>query len=358
MKLHFLSQTSLARNGASPLSSVDVQPTSQSNAAKESQRSFLPVAILRAILTRLAFAVPALLVVTFLTFALLTTLGDPAAAVAGDSATPEQLAIVREQLGLDRPLIVQYISWLGDALQGNFGLSFQGGVPVSDLLSLTLPVTLWLSLFAMVFALAFSLFAGFVAGLKPGSFLDRALTGFSILGMAIPNFIVGLILVLFFSVWLGWLPGFGYVPPQESVGEWIRHLILPASALALGLLAQQLRTLRASIIKESGADYVRTARAKGLSEGGVVVKHVTRNSLLPLVAVVGLQVGRIVSGAIFVETVFSLPGVGNLTVNAVLTQDYPVVLALVMVFGAVILIANLVVDLLTEVISPITRSAK
>lgn len=304
---------------------------------------------------RLVTAVPTLLIVTFLTYVLLYSLGDVVAVIAGENATLEERETIARELGLDRSVFVQYLSWLGHAVRGDLGVSFQSKGSTSDMIALYLPPTIWLSVLALLWSTVLALLIGYISARFPDSALDRALVSLTVIGMAIPNFLLGLILVLVLSLWLPLLPAGGYAPPGDSLGAWFSHLLLPSVALALALLCQQARTLRASMRREIGEDYVRTARAKGLGPGSVIVKHVTRNALLPMVTVVGLQLRQVITGAILIEGIFGIAGIGMLTVKSVVTRDYPVVMGLVLLFAGIVIIANLIVDVSYDWLSPIAR---
>ncbi|WP_235737661.1 ABC transporter permease [Nocardioides alcanivorans] len=313
--------------------------------------------ILRQLLGRLAVAVPMLLAVTFGAFMLLYEIGDPAAAMAGEGASREQIEEIRKDNGLDRPIITQYLSWLGHVLQGDLGQSMQHRGDVQALVSQYLPPTLLLSALAMGIAVVAALVAGSLAGMRPDGWLDKALQGVSLLGIAVPNFLVGLILILVFAIWWPLFPAGGYRTPEE-VGLFgtLEYLVLPAVALALSLMCLQTRTLRASLRNEYKTDYIRTARMKGASEGQIFLRHAARNASAPLVTVIGLEVGVLITGALLVEVVFAVPGIGTLTIESVRGQDFPVVQALVALFGAVVLLANLLADLVALWLNPLSRS--
>jgi peptide/nickel transport system permease protein len=308
--------------------------------------------------SRLALAAITVVCVTFGTFCLLYGIGNPAGAIAGQDATASQIAAVKLQFGLNRPIPVQYASWLTGVVHGNFGTSYQSGGPVAGLLVQAFPETLSLVIGAMLISIPFSLVAGFVAASRPGSLIDKATRGVALVGIAVPPIVLGLLVSLVFAVKVKLLPAAGYVPLSGGIGSWLSHLILPWITLAAALTAQQVRTLRASVAQELRADYVRTARAKGVSERVILVKHVGRNSLLPLLAVIGLQVPRLITGTVLVEYVFGIQGVGNLIVSAVLNEDYPVVQALVLIVALTILVSNFIVDSLYGYVSPVTRMAR
>lgn len=304
---------------------------------------------------RILWALPVLLAVSFATYALLFQVGDPARVAAGELATEEQIELTRQRLGLDRPLLEQYGDWLGDVLSGDLGLSYAGARPVTELVVQRVPPTVSLMLTALAVSLLVSLPAGLAAARWPSGWVDSTVKVISAFGIAVPNFFLGLVLILVFAVKLGWLPAGGYRDFGASPAEWLRRLILPAITLGTALAAEQARTLRASMKSEMGSDYVRTARAKRVSNLSIAVKHAGRNASLPLVTVVGLQVGRVLAGTVFVETVFSIPGLGSLAAQSVISRDLPTVQALVILTSVVVLTASLVVDVAYERLNPVLR---
>ncbi len=331
-------------------------PEAASTAGRSSGGSFVPR--VRAIGSWLLSSAATLLLISFGSYALLYLVGDPAIAVAGSQATLEDIERVRQEFGFDRPLFEQYLDWLGSALTGDLGVSYTVQRSVIEMIGESLPITISLSLTALVLATVVATGVGVVAGLRPEGRFDRFLTTGAVLGIAVPNFLLGMVLVAIFAVWLGWLPATGYRPFSAGPLEWARFMLLPAVTLGVGLLAQQVRTLRSSMIKEMDSGYVRTARAKHLSEPAIVVKHAARNALLPIVTVIGLQMSRVITGAILVEQVFAIPGIGQLTVRAVAGRDLPLVQGLVVLFAATILLANLLVDLTYGWLNPSTRRTR
>lgn len=313
-------------------------------------------AILRRIGLRALSAIPILLAVTFGTYVMLFSIGDAAAVVAGESATPEQVEEIRSQLGLDQPVLLQYLTWLGEALQGDLGESLHHKGTVTDLIAHHMPSTLLLSFLALLIAIVATVAMGSAVGLRPGGLLDRGLRGFSLLGIAVPHFMLGLLLILFFAIWLPWFPAGGYRTSAEvGIGEMFSYLVLPAVALGISLMCQQMRTFRASLATEYEADYVRTARMKGVSGHNIFFRHVSRNASGPLVTVIGLEVGVLITGALLVEVVFAIPGIGTLTLDSVRDQDFPVVQGLVALFAVVVITANLVADLVVLWLDPAAR---
>lgn len=306
---------------------------------------------------RLLAAVPILIVVSLGTYALLFGTGGVGSAAAGDGATAEQIADLKRSLGLDRPVVVQYIDWLAGIVHGDFGESFRSGRPVADLITQRIGATVSLAVVALVISLIVSISAALLGARFPGSWIDRATQVGSVIGLSIPNFFLGLIVVLLFAVQLRWFPSSGYTRLEDGVGPWLQHLILPGFTLGLSIAGEQARTFRASLRTEMRSDYVRTARAKNVPEGAVLVQHAARNAAIPLVTIVGLQVGRLLAGAVLVEAVFSLPGLGSLVTESVFTKDLPVIQAVVLLTAIVVLTMSLLVDLSYRLLNPSLRGA-
>ena len=281
--------------------------------------------------------------------------GDPALALAGEEADPATLKAVRADLGLDQPLIVQYGRFLDDIIHGDLGTSIRTGQPVVDLIKATLPVTLWLSLFAVVIAVVVGLVAGVVAAVHRGRWPEWVANGFTLIGLSVPSFWLGILAILYLAVGLNWFPASGYVPVSQEPLRGIYYLVLPALVLGTALAAVVMRQTRASMIDSLSTDYVRTARAKGLPRRQVLTRYALRNSLIVVVTIVGLQLGGLISGAVVTERIFGLPGFGKLTLDSVFTRDYPVIEAVVLVVTAVYIIINLAIDVLYSVINPRIR---
>ena len=313
--------------------------------------------ILRHVTTRVLVAIPMLLAVTLGTFLMLYSIGDPAAAIAGEGATNAQIQDIRVAYGLDKPVLQQYATWLGNTLSGDLGTSMANKGSVSGLVGDYLPPTLMLSAYAILIATLAAVIMGSVVGSRPGGITDRIMQGISLLGVAIPNFLLALLLILVFAIQFQLLPPGGYrTPASVGLAETLKYLTLPALSLALSLMCLQTRTFRASLIEQYRSDYVRTARMKGATSGTIFFRHVARNAAAPLVTVIGLEVGVLITGALLVEVVFAVPGVGTLTIESVRGQDFPVVQALVALFGAVVLGANLIADLVALWLNPMARS--
>ncbi|WP_219413023.1 ABC transporter permease [Pseudonocardia nigra] len=310
----------------------------------------------RYLLTRLGQGLITLLLASIVVFAGVRALpGDPALALAGEEATPEIVAAIRAQLGLDEPLVVQYFRFLGNALTGDLGSSVRTGTPVTELIATTLPVTAWLSLYAIVIAVVVGMAAGVLAAVKRGRWQELAVNGASLLSLSVPNFWLGLLAILYLAVGFGWFPASGYVPVTEEPFRALWHLTLPALILGTGLAAIVMRQTRASMIDALAADYVRTARAKGSSRSTVIVRYALRNSLVVVVTIVGLQLGGLISGAVVTERIFGLPGFGKLTLDSVFSRDYPVIQGVVLVVTLAYILINLAVDVLYSVIDPRIR---
>jgi len=275
---------------------------------------------------------------------------DPALLIAGETATPQQLAELRHQMGLDLPLIVQYGRYLGDALVGNFGNSYVLSVPAMYLIGQALPNTALLAVLALLLALAVSFPLGLLAALRVNRFGDRAVTTGSLIVQALPGFWVGVVLLLVFSRTLKWLPSAGLTDVQS--------LILPTIVLALPFIAILTRLTRSGLLEVIGEGYIQTARAKGLPERTVIFPHAIRNAIIPIITVVGLEFGTLLGGAVITETVFSFPGIGRLLVSSIQVRDYNVVQACVVIIAAAFVIINLIVDLLYAYLDPRMRLAK
>ncbi len=330
----------------------------------------------RYLLRRLALTIPILLGVSLLVFLMLHSAGgDPAQSILGARADPESIAELRQELGLDRPLLVQYVAFLSGAVRGDFGRSYRSNTPVITEIAARFPATIELAIAAMAIAVVTGVVFGTLAAVRRHSLLDYVSSTVVLLGVSIPTFWLGLILIIIFGLWLRWLPISGRVDPRLGAdpslpfltltsvlhGNWavakdaLRHLILPALTLAAWPAAIVARMTRASLIESLGQDYVRTARGKGLPEQLIVVGHAARNALLPVLTVVGLEFGTLLGGAVVTETIFSWPGLGQLTVTAIGARDYQMVQGVVVLLGAVFVLLNLLVDVLYAVLDPRIR---
>ncbi|MFI6166058.1 ABC transporter permease [Nocardia sp. NPDC051052] len=281
--------------------------------------------------------------------------GDPATVMAGEQADPAAIAAVRADLGLDRSLPVQYFEFVWHALTGDFGRSIRTGTPVIDMIGTTLPVTVQLAVYAMIVAVLAGVIGGVIAAVYRGRWPEWVANGFSLAALSVPTFWVGILAVLYLSVQLNWFPASGYVSPFEQPLRGLYFLTLPAIILGLAHAAVVQRQTRSSMVETLTADFVRTARAKGLGRGAVIFRFGLRNSLIVVTTIVGLQLGGLIAGAVVTERIFSLPGMGKLTLDSVFTRDYPVIQAVILVIAASYIVINLLVDVLYTVIDPRVR---
>ncbi len=308
--------------------------------------------VLRSILGSL----PVLLIVSLITFGLMRfSPGDPAAAIAGMSVTSEQLELIRKDLGLDEPFLVQLVKWYGGLLQGNLGRSILMGQDVLEVTMIRLPVTIALSLYALVLTLVLGLASGIIAALRQNTVVDQLAMVFAMIGISVPNFFLGLLMILLFAVHLGWLPTGGYIPLSQDPVGWLRTSTMPALSLALlqmGLLARITRSTMLEVLRQ---DYIRTARAKGLPSRLVVVKHALTNALIPITTVVGIIISLSISGAVVTESLFSIPGMGQLLTQAVLNRDYPMVQGGLLLTTTFLVLVNILVDIAYALLDPRVR---
>ncbi|MEJ5246673.1 MAG: ABC transporter permease [Caldilinea sp.] len=288
-------------------------------------------------------------------FMLKVTPGDPATAILGVQASPQEVERLRRSLGLDQPWFVQLGIWAGNVMRGDLGISYISKKPVSELILTRLPVTLELTIFSMLLAILIAIPAGIISAVKRNTWIDYFFTGFSLFGVSMPSFWFGILLILVFSLWLGWLPASGYVPLQRGIWPHFRSLILPGLALGLFLAGVLVRFSRASMVETLVQDYIRTARAKGLSNRHILLGHALRNALIPTVTIVGIQFGALLGGAVIIETVFAFPGVGTMLLTAVNQRDYPVVMGVTLVIALLYTITNLVVDFIYMWLNPRIR---
>lgn len=297
-------------------------------------------------LRRLLSVIPTLLIVTLLVFAMVKLLpGDPARLMLGEEATPQALRELRTQLGLDRPLATQYLSWLWSVLHLDFGLSLKDHASVSGLIAEKLPVTTELALLSMLLSVIIALPAGILSALRRGSWIDQLVTLLSLSGISLPNFFLGILLIYLFSIRLAWIPASGYTTFLENPGRNLLLLVLPAVTLGVHSGAVLARYLRSSLSETLLQDYVRTAHAKGVSSVVVTFKHALRNALIPFLTVFGLQLGGLLGGAVITEQIFSIPGFGRLLVDAVFTRDLPVIQGMVLVSAMSVFLVSFLVDL-------------
>ena len=282
--------------------------------------------------------------------------GDPALAFAGEERDPAVLEAIRDKYGLDEPLPVQYVTWIGHALRGDLGTDARG-LPVAETIVDRLPLTLELAFLAMLIGGVIGIVAGVIAAVRRGRPSDYAATTVALLGLSVPHFWLGLLMIIVFAVNLGWLPAGGYVPFREDPIGNLEHMLMPAIVLGTGLSAVLMRQMRSAMLDSLGADYVRTARAKGLSEWSVVGKHALRNSLITITTVLGLQLGALISGAVVTEQIFGIAGFGRLTVDSIAQRDYAMLQGVVLVVAVGYVIVNLLVDVMYSLINPRIRVA-
>jgi peptide/nickel transport system permease protein len=305
---------------------------------------------------RLLATIPVMFVVAVVVFLLLRlTTGDPAAIIAGDNATSQDVAAIRAKLGLDRPIALQFGIWLGNVARGDFGESFFFKKPVAELIAERLQPTLSLALCTVVLAVSMAVPLGVVAGWRRGTWIDRGVMGLSVLGFSVPTFVIGYVLIYLVAIQLGWLPVQGYQRLEEGFRGFLVRLILPSVTLAVIYVALIARITRASVLEVLNADYVRTARAKGLANLAVLLRHVLRNAAVPIVTIIGLGVAVLIGGVVVTESVYAIPGLGRLTVDAVLARDYPTVQAVILLFSMVYVFINLLVDLTYTFLDPRIR---
>lgn len=308
------------------------------------------------ILRRLAAAIPVLAVVAVVVFLILRlTPGDPAAVIAGNMASAEDIARIRTQLGLDRPLAQQFALWLGRVLAGDLGESFFFRTSVAQLIAQRLEPTLMLAACTITLAVAIAVPLGTLAAWRMGGWLDRALSAVSVLGFSVPVFVLAYLLIWLFAVHWGVLPVQGYRRLADGIGPFARHLVLPTCTLALVYVALIARVTRAAVSEALTEDWVRTARAKGLTEPRVLLRHALANAAVPIVTVVGIGIGLLIGGVVVTETVYAIPGLGSLTVEAVLNRDFPVIQGVILVFSVAYVLINLAVDLSYLVLDPRIR---
>jgi peptide/nickel transport system permease protein len=310
------------------------------------------------ILRRLVALVPVLFLVSVVTFSVNLLLpGDPALAYIGETNINDKVmyAAVRQELGLDDPIPVQYVKWLGRAVRGDFGRSIRTRESALDGLLARLPITIELSAMAMVISLVIAIPVGILSAVRPNSKLDTIGTVVAMTGVAVPDFWLAILLIYFFAVWLRLVPSSGYVPLDQGLAANLQSMILPSIALGMVLSAVVMRQLRASLIEVLQHEYVMVARAKGLPERVVIGRHAVKNAMIPMVTVLGLQTGRLFGGAVLIETVFSLPGLGRLATDSILFRDYPMLLGTVLILALAVMLASLVTDVLYAVLDPRIR---
>ena len=305
---------------------------------------------------RLLAIIPVLLVVAIIVFLILRlTPGDPAAVIAGNNATNEDIDRIRITLGLDKPVLNQFFIWIGNVLQGDLGYSFYLNKPVTELLARRIEPTLSLAAGTMLLAIGIAVPLGTIAAWRMGGWLDRLLSAFSVLGFSVPVFVIGYILIYVFAIRLDWLPVQGYSRLAKGFGPWLVQIILPCITLSFIYVALIARVTRAAVSETLTEDYIRTARAKGLPERAVLLRHALANAAVPIATVIGLGVALLIGGVVVTETVYAIPGLGSLTVDAVLNRDFPVIQGVVLLFSLAYVLINLLVDVSYLVFDPRIR---
>src|SRR4029077_20132733 len=308
------------------------------------------------IVRRLFSTIVVMTVVAFVVFSLLyLTPGDPAAVIAGDEATSDDIRRIRANLGLDEPFLIRFGGWVWGLAHGDLGTSIFTNLPVTHLIAQRIEPTLSLTLCTLLVAVLVAVPLGVIAAAKAGTWIDRAVMAFSVLGFSVPVFVLAYILILVFSIELEWLPVQGYRSIHEDFWDWLRHLILPSVALGTVYIALIARITRASMLEVLAQDYIRTAQAKGLDERHVLGGHALKNAAVPIVTVIGIGFALLISGAVVTETVFAIPGLGRLTVDAIVGRNYPIIQGVTLLFSAVYVLINLAVDLSYLVLDPRIR---
>ena len=305
---------------------------------------------------RLLATIPVMAIVAVLVFSMLRlTPGDPAAVIAGAAATSQDIIDIRARLGLDRSIVAQFFIWVGHAFTGDFGESFFFKKQVAELIADRIGPTLALATTTIILSVVIAVPLGVIAAWKQGTWIDRLVMGFSVLGFSVPVFVVGYVLIYIFAIELSWLPVQGYQPLRDGFWGFLQRLILPSVTLSVIYIALIARITRTSVLEVLSEDYIRTARAKGLPDRVVLMKHALRNAAVPIVTIIGIGVALLIGGVVVTESVFSIPGLGRLTVDAVLARDYPTVQAVILLFSAVYVLLNLVVDVAYTFLDPRIR---
>src|ERR1700761_6691550 len=308
------------------------------------------------VLRRILVTIPVMAIVALFVFSLLYIApGDPAAVIAGDQASPADVERIRQNLGLDRPFLVQFGSWVWRLMHGDLGTSIFTNLPVASMIEQRIEPTLSLMIVTLLLTLVIAVPLGVVAAWKAGSWVDRANMTFAVFGFSLPVFVVGYILAYVFALKFEWLPVQGYTPLTEGFWPWLQNLILPAIALGCVYIALIARITRATMLEVLQQDYIRTARAKGLGQGGILFVHALKNAAVPIVTVVGIGIALLIGGAVVTESVFAIPGLGRLTIDAILRRDYPVIQGIVLLFSFVYVLVNLLIDVTYTLVDPRIR---
>jgi peptide/nickel transport system permease protein len=308
------------------------------------------------IIRRILATIPVMAVVAIFVFALLyLSPGDPAAIIAGDTATVDDIARIRAHLGLDRPVYIQFGSWVWRLLHGDLGISIFTNLPVAKLIEQRLEPTVALSLATLIVSIAVAIPMGVLAAWRAGSWIDRVVMVFAVLGFSVPVFVLAYILIYVFAIWADVLPVQGYVSITQGFRPFLSHIILPSIALGMIFAALIARITRASMLDVLAQDYIRTAQAKGLSSGQVLIGHALKNAAVPIVTIIGIGVALLIGGVVVTETVFAIPGLGRLTVDAILRRDYPIIQGIILIFSGAYVLVNLLVDLSYTLLDPRIR---
>ena len=308
------------------------------------------------IIKRIAATIPVMAVVALFVFLMLRlSPGDPAAVIAGDYASPEDIAKIRTQLGLDQPIIVQFSTWVWSLMQGNLGISIFSNLPVTKLIAQRLEPTLMLSLTTLIFAVVVAVPMGVIAAWKAGTWVDRLIMVFAVFGFSVPVFVLGYMMIFSFSMELGILPVQGYKSPFDDFWQFVRHITLPTITLSVIYIALIARITRASMLEVLEEDYIRTARAKGQTESRVLISHALKNASIPIVTIIGIGIALLIGGVVVTESVYNIPGLGRLEVDAILKRDYPIIQGLILMFSFVYIIINLVIDIVYTILDPRIR---
>jgi peptide/nickel transport system permease protein len=305
------------------------------------------------IVRRIISTIPVMGIVALFVFSLLYIApGDPAVVIAGDQATPEDVERIRTALGLDRPFLERFGEWSWRILHGDLGTSMFTGMPVTKLIGQRIEPTLSLMIITLILAIVLAVPMGVVAAWKAGSWIDRSLMGFAVFGFSVPVFVVGYVLAYVFALELDWFPVQGYTPFSSGFLPWLENLVLPSIALGCVYIALIARITRASMLEVLQQDYIRTARAKGVGQSNILFIHALKNAAIPIVTVIGIGIALLIGGAVVTESVFAIPGLGRLTIDAILRRDYPVIQGIVLLFSFVYVLVNLVVDLIYTLLDP------
>ncbi len=308
------------------------------------------------IVRRILATIPVMGVVAVFVFLLLhLTPGDPATVIAGDYARPEDIVRIREQLGLNDPLYIQFGNWLWRLFQGDMGISIFSNLPVTHLIQQRLEPTIMMALTTIIIAIAIAVPLGVLAAWKQGTWVDRAVMVFAVLGFSVPIFVVAYAMIWGFSIKLKWLPVQGYTPIGEGLIPFLRNIIMPAVALGMVYVALIARITRASVMEVLNEDYIRTARAKGLASTTILIRHALKNAAVPIVTIIGIGIALLIGGVVVTESVFNIPGLGRLTVDAILRRDYPIIQGLILVFSGVYVLVNLLIDISYTFLDPRIR---